>query len=442
MARALNRLSQTFVAKHTTPGLYGDGNGLYLQIAPGTAEDDLEYVTKSWIFRYAVGTGKEKRERKMGLGPYPLVSLAVAREMAIECSLKRLRGIDPLEEREAEKRAKAAADVKTIIFEKAAEKYIASREAAWRNDKHRQQWTNTLKTYAYPVIGKLDMRDIDTALVMQVLEPIWTMKPETAGRLRGRIERILDWGKVNGYRAGENPGRWAGHLDHLLPKRSKVRKEKHHPALPYGQVPQFMSELRARTGVSAKCLEFVILTGARTTEAIEARWPEIDFGPKVWTVPAERMKGEREHDVMLSDAAIAVLEHQKSIRSSDWVFPGAREGKPLSNMAMLELLDQMNAEREKAGLPRWIDPKQGGRDVVPHGFRSSFKDWSSECTNFRSEISEAALAHIEGDKVKAAYERTTFDQKRRELSAAWADYCDGNADGDKVVRPKFGAANG
>jgi integrase len=438
VARVLNRLSQTFVAKHTTPGLYGDGNGLYLQIAPGTAEDDAEYVTKSWIFRYAVGTGKEKRDRKMGLGAYPLVSLALAREIAIECSLKRLKGIDPLEEREAEKRQKAAADVKTIIFEKAAEKYIAAHEAGWKNAKHRQQWTNTLKTYAYPVIGQLTVRDIDTELVMQVLNPIWTTKPETAGRVRGRIESILDWCKVQGFREGENPARWDGHLDKLLPKRGKVRKVKPHPALPYKRMAEFMADLRNRTGVSAKALEFTILTASRTTEVIEAQWPEINKDDKIWTVPAERMKGDRDHEVMLSDAAIAVLEHQWKIRCSEWVFPGGHEGEPLSNAAMSELVKQMNTERKTAGLPRWIDPKQGGRAITVHGFRSSFKDWASECTTFRDAVSEVALAHIEGDKVRAAYERSTFDEWRRDLMAVWADYCDGKAGDDKVIRPQFG----
>jgi integrase len=442
VARTLNRLSQTFVAKHTTPGLYGDGNGLYLQIAPGTAGDDAEYVTKSWIFRYAAGTGKEKRERKMGLGAYPLVSLALAREMAIELSLKRLKGVDPLEEREAEKRKKAAETVKSIVFEKAAEKYVAAHEAGWKNEVHRSQWTSTLKTYAYPVIGKVDLRDIDTGMVMQILQPIWAIKTETASRVRGRIESILDWGKVQGYREGENPARWTGHLDHLLPEKGKVRKVKPHPALPYKQMAEFMIALRARTGVSAKALEFTILTASRTTEVIEARWPEINKDGKIWAVPAVRMKGDRDHEVMLSDAALAVLEHQWKIRSNDWVFPGGHEGEPLSNAAMSELVKQMNVERKAAGLSWWIDPKQGGRAITVHGFRSSFKDWASDCTTFRDAVSEVALAHIEGDKVRAAYERTTFDEWRRALMADWANYCAKPIGGNKVVRPKFGTANG
>jgi integrase len=437
MARSsLKRLSQTFVEKHTTHGLYSDGNGLYLQITPN--KDD-SYVTKSWIFRYAVGSREEKRERKMGLGPYPLVTLAMARELAIECSLKRLRGIDPLEEREAEKRTKAVATAKTITFEKAAELYIAAHRAGWRSVKHASQWPSTLKTYAYPVFGELAVRDIDTGLVVRVLEPMWTTKTETASRVRGRIEAILDWAKVNGYREGENPARWSGHLDHLLPERGKVRKVEHHPALPYAQMPEFMAALRARTGVSARCLEFTILTAARTSEVTGATWDEIDTDDKVWTVPGERIKGGREHRVPLSDAAASVIEHMRSLRQSDHVFPGDREGKTLGHTAMLDVLRRMNVHREKAGLPRLVDPKEGNEDVVPHGFRSSFRDWVSEETNFPSDLAEAALAHIKGDKVEAAYQRGTMFQKRRELMDAWAAYCAQPVGDAKILRPQFGA---
>jgi len=432
---SLKRLSQSFVEKHTTAGLYSDGNGLYLQI---TAAKDGGYVTKSWIFRYAVGTGKEKRERKMGLGAYPLVSLAMAREMAIECSLKRLRGIDPLEEREAQKHTKAVEAAKTITFQKAAEHYIAAHRAGWRSVKHASEWHKTLKNYAYPVFAEMTVRNIDTGMVMRVLEPIWTTKTETASRVRGRIESVLDWAKVNGYLEGENPARWSGHLDHLLPARSKVRKKEHHPALPHEQIPAFMAELRSRTGTSVKCLEFAILTAARTREAIGATWDEIDIDEKVWTVPPERMKGFREHGVPLSDAAIAVIEHMRSLQQSDYVFPGNREGKSLDLMAMLNAIYRMNRHREKAGLPRWVDPKENNEDVVPHGFRSTFRDWIAEKTNFQSEVAEAALAHVKGDEVEAAYQRGTMFRKRRELMDAWATYCAGEADEAKVARPRFG----
>jgi integrase len=431
---SLKRLSQTFVEKHTTPGLYSDGNGLYLQV---TASKDGDYVTKSWIFRYAVGTGKEKRERKMGLGAYPLVPLAMAREMAIECSLRRLRGVDPLEEREAEKRTKALEAAKNITFEKAAEQYITTHRAGWRNVRYASQWPNSLGAYVYPIFGDMAVRDIDTGMVMRVLKPIWATKSVTAGRVRGRIERILDWSKVNGYREGENPARWTGHLDHLLPEHAKIHKVAPHPALPYAQVPAFMAELRTRTGTSAKLLEFTVLTAARTEESIGAKWPEIDFRDRAWTVPLERMKGGREHRVPLSDAAMAVIEHMRCLQQGDFVFPGNREGKTLGHTAMLDVIERLNIHRGKAGLPRWVDPKEGNEDVVPHGFRSAFRDWVSEETNFPDDLAEAALAHIKGDKAEAAYKRGTMFQKRRELMDAWAAYCAGETEDAKILRPQF-----
>jgi integrase len=435
---SLKRLSQTFVEKHATPGLYSDGNGLYLQI---TAAKDGDYVTKSWIFRYAVGSGREKREHKMGLGGYPLVPLAMAREIAIECSLKRLRGIDPLEERETQKREKAVATAKTITFEKAAEQYIAAHRAGWRNVRHATQWPSSLRAYVYPILGEMAVRDIDTGLVMRVLQPIWTMKPVTAGRLRGRIERILGWAKVNGYREGENPARWTDNFDHLLPQHAKIRKVDHHPALPYAQVPSFMTELRTRTGTSAKLLEFTILTTARTKESIGTKWSEIDFGAKVWTVPPERMKGGREHKVPLCDAAMAIIEQMRSLRQGDYVFPGDREGKTLGHTAMLDVIERLNIHREKVGLPRWGDPKEGNEHVVPHGFRSSFRDWVSEETDFPGDLAEAALAHIKGDKAEAAYKRGTMFQKRRKLMDAWAAYCADETDNAKILRHNSGGAH-
>jgi integrase len=259
---------------------------------------------------------------------------------------------------------------------------------------------------------------------MKVLRPIWITKPETAGRVRGRIEGILGWAKVNGYREGENPARWKDNLDQLLAPKGKVHKVEHYPALPYAQISAFMAELRAQEGTAPKALEFTILTAARSGESRAARWSsgEINIAEKVWTVPAERMKGEREHLVPLSPAAIAVIERMWSIRQNDWVFPGEKSDNALSDMALTEVIRRINDEREKAGLPRWIDPKQGGREVVPHGFRSSFRDWVSEKTNFQSELAEAA-AHIEGDKTEAAYKRGTMFEKRRKLMAAWAGHC-------------------
>jgi integrase len=262
---------------------------------------------------------------------------------------------------------------------------------------------------------------IDTGLVLKVLEPIWTAKPETAGRVRGRIEAVIDWAKARDYRVGENPARWRGHLDKLLPARSKVRRVKHHPALPYDELPAFMRALRAQEGISARALEFTILTAARTNETIGATWPEINLGAKVWTIPADRMKAERDHRVPLSAAALAILKRMAEFRENAFVFPGDRRAG-LSNMAMLEMVRGMNERRAAAGEPKWIDPHQG-KEIVPHGFRSSFRDWASERTNFPREVAEAALAHIEGDETELAYKRGDLFEKRRRLMDEWARYC-------------------
>jgi integrase len=268
---------------------------------------------------------------------------------------------------------------------------------------------------------------IDTGLVLKVLEPIWATKSETASRLRGRIEAILDWAKVRGFRTGENPARWRGHLDKLLPAKSKVRKVEHHPALPYGQMGAFMSDLGDRDGIAAKALQFAILTVARSDETISMRGDEIDMAARLWTVPPERMKSKREHRVPLSDPALAIIHEMMPAGPEStgrkYVFRGAKPGRPLSNMTMLELIRRMNAEREVVGLPKWVDPKQGGREVVPHGFRSSFREWAAERTNFAREVAEAALAHIDGDETERAYQRGDLFEKRRRLMTAWAEYC-------------------
>jgi integrase len=426
MARTINRLSPTFI-KTAKPGMHADGGGLWLQCSVG--KDDR--VRRSWIFRYA---GAGRRERKMGLGSINTVGLGLAREKAAECRRLRLQGVDPIEQRDATERANAAASAKTITFQKAAELYIAAHQSGWRNIKHASQWRNTLTTYCHPVFGKVPVRDVDTGLVMQVLQPIWATKPETAGRVRGRIETILDWAKVSGYRNGENPARWRGHLDHLLPPRSKVRKVQHHPALPHDQVGAFMTALRLQSGVAAKALEFLVLTAARSGEVRGARWDdhEIDLSKKVWVVPASRMKGNREHRVPLSPAAVAVLKHMQELRQNDWVFPGDRPDRPVSDMAMTVLLRRMSDAAESAGGSRWVDPKQGA-DAVPHGFRSTFRDWVSEKTSYASELAEAALAHSKGDKVEAAYQRGDFFEKRCRLMDAWAIACASSARAADVV---------
>jgi integrase len=440
---AIHLLSEGFVTSRKKPGLYGDGGGLYLQVTKAKGGGG---VSKSWIFRYAVATGPdERKERKMGLGPTHTVGLAQARDKALECRQQRDKGLDPIEEKARKDREAALLVIKNITFEKAADKYIATHKGEWRSAKHQKQWRRSLELYCFKVLGGLHVRDIDDGLVVRVLEPIWNDMPTSASRIRGRIESVLDWARFSGYREGENPARWDGHLEHALTDHKqaerRTRKKEHHPALPHAQMPQFMAALRPRQTTAAQCLEFVILTAARSGEAIGAKWPEIDTDAKVWTVPPERMKGFREHRVMLSDAAIAVIDHMRKVRCSDYVFPGHRRrrpgdrsrGQPLGERSLLKVIEKMNAANKKAKLPLWVDPKEGGRHITPHGFRSSFKDWASDCTNFRTEVSEAALAHVEGDETKTAYERTTFEAKRHELMTAWANHCDGKADDAKVV---------
>jgi integrase len=291
-----------------------------------------------------------------------------------------------------------------VTFDEATERYIAAHESSWRNAKHRQQWRNTLSTYAGPMIGKMPVGDIVMDDVLRVLEPIWETKAETASRVRGRIENVLDWARVRGLRDGINPAAWRGQLAHLLPARNKARSVKHHPALPWRQLPQFMTELRDNTAISAKALAFTILTAMRTTEVIEAKWIEIDIEAGVWTVPKERMKAGREHRVPLPKAAHAVLGALPLVDGNAYVFPGTRKGRPLSNMAMLELV-------------RGLRP-----GLTVHGFRSTFRDWAAEATNFPRELAEAALAHVLGSATERAYQRGDLFEKRREMMTAWAEF--------------------
>jgi len=382
---------------------HGDGGGLWLQVTPGGA---------SWVFRYRVNG----RLREMGLGSLATIGLADARDKARKARQQRLDGLDPIEERKASRLAARLADAKAMTFRQCAEAYIAANRAGWRNPKHAAQWPATLGSYVYPIMGEMPVQAVDTGLVMKAIEPIWNVKPETASRVRGRIETVLDWAKARGYRDGENPARWKGPIENLLPARSKVRRVEHHPALPYGELPAFMAELREQEGVGASALEFAILTAARTGEAIGATWAEIDLEGRLWIVPAERMKkAGKEHHVPLSEAALAVLRGMAAIREGEHVFPGGRAGRLISNMAMLMLLRRM-----------------GRSDLTAHGFRSSFSDWSAECTNFPAEVREMALAHAVGDRVEAAYRRGDLFDKRRQLAEAWARFCDG-ADGENIV---------
>jgi integrase len=387
-------MSGLAVTRATEKGLYHDGGGLYLQVTASGA--------KSWIYRYML----DGRAREMGLGPLHVIPLSEARTRAAECRRLRLDGIDPIEARKGQRDRARLEAATAMTFDACATAYIEAHQAGWQNAKHRDQWRNTLSTYAGPVFGALPVQAVDVGLVMKVLEPIWHMKPETASRLRGRIEVILDWATVRGYRKGENPARWRGHLDKLLPARGKIRKVEHHAALPYRDIPSFMIALREQEGIACQALGLLILTAARTGEVIGARWDEFDLDERIWTVPADRMKAGKEHRVPLSDAAIAVIERLKERRIGDFIFPGGRVGKPLSNMAMLKLLDRM-----------------GWGDLTAHGFRSTFRDWAAEQTNFPREVAEMALAHTIGDKVEAAYRRGDLFEKRRQLMEAWANFC-------------------
>ena len=404
------------IAKLTKPGRYRDERGLYLQVMSST--------NRSWLLRYERGG----RERWMGLGPLHAFTLDEARERARRARQQLADGIDPLEAREAdrERRAVEAAQqaAKRVTFAEAAEQYFNFHESKWRNPKHRAQFLSTLQEYAYPVMGDMPVAEIDMPLVLKAIEPIWYDKTETASRVRGRIEAVLNFARVRGYRSGDNPARWKGHLDQVLPARGQIARVEHHAALPYADLPEFMEELRSRAGIAAKALEFTILTAARTSEAIGARWPEIDLEAGVWTVPGERMKAKREHRVSLSDRAIQVLRALP--QEASFVFPGSRKGVPISNMAMATLLKRMRRN-----------------EITVHGFRSTFRDWAAERTSYANHVVEMALAHTVGDKVEAAYRRGDLLEKRARLMADWATYCatvpGGIAGAVTPIRPKVRA---
>lgn len=393
MGRVIDKLSAVEL-KGKKRGYHGDGGGLYLQVSASGA--------KSWVFRFKDGS----RLREMGLGPLHTIGLAEARLRAQECRRARLDGRDPIAARHLERIVAKLDAAKSVTFKTCAESYIAAHQVGWRNPKHRDQWRNTLATYVHPVIGELPVAAIDTALVMKIIQPLWSEKPETANRVRGRIEAILDWAKVQTYRTGDNPARWRGHLENLLAKRSKVRRVKHHAALPYAEIAEFVAELRQQDGIAARALEFAILTAARTSEVIGAKWGEINRAERLWIIPAERMKSGREHRVPLSDAVLAIVDAMAAIRSGDFVFPGGKAARPLSNMSMLMTLRRM-----------------GRADLTAHGFRSTFRDWAAERTSFPAEVAEMALAHVVSDKVEAAYRRGDLFEKRRQLADAWGKFC-------------------
>ncbi len=390
----INRLGVAGVAAQNKPGLYADGLGLYLQVAKGGS--------KTWIFRYQFAG----RPRKMGLGSVHTVSLKMAREKAAEQRLKLLDADDPIEVRKVERMEKLAASATAMTFKEAAEAYIKAHRAGWKNIKHAGQWKATLETYVYPVFGELAVQRVDTTLVLKALEAIWTEKPETATRVRGRIESILDWATARGNRQGDNPARWRGHLDKLLPARSKIAKVQHHAALPYVEIGSFVANVQAMEGVSPKALEFAILTATRTGEVVGASWAEIDTANALWTIPASRMKAKKEHRVPLTKRALVILAALPREEGNDAVFIGDKKGQSLSNMALLMTLRRMKRD-----------------DLTVHGFRSTFRDWAAEQTAYPNELLEMALAHTVSDKTEAAYRRGDMFEKRRRLMSDWATYC-------------------
>jgi len=405
MARTVGRLTALKVARAKAPGMYADGGGLYLQVTEGGA---------SWIYRYMLNA----RARAMGLGPIHTITLAEARERATQARKLRLDGIDPIQQRRSERAAQRVAGATAMSFRQCGDAFITSREAGW-GALHRRQWTNSLAQHVYPVIGDVRVQDIDTTLVMKVVEPLWRSIPETASLIRGRIEAILDWAKVRGYRTGENPARWRGHVDKLLPARGKVRKVEHHAALPYAELPTFLAALREQEGIAALALEFTILTCVRSGGTRFARWSEFDLLAKVWTVPAQRMKAQREHRIPLSARSLAILQEMHARRHADdgFVFPGRKVGRPLADTVLLRLLQRL-----------------GRGDLTIHGFRSSFRDWAAERTSFPREVAEMALAHSIPSAVEAAYRRGDLFEKRRKLMQQWATFCTTEPlERDKVV---------
>lgn len=405
MARKVEKLSSAAVKNANKPGMYGDGGGLWLHVGPNALDENQKPTNtgKSWIFRFML----DGKAREMGLGPLHTIGLSEARDLAQACRKQVLQGIDPLEVKHEKRKARKLEAAKAISFKDCAGKYIAANRAGWRNAKHAKQWEATLKAYAYPVIGGLSVGAIDTGHVTKILQPIWTTKTETASRVRGRIEQVLDYATTHAWRAGENPARWRGHLENVLPKKSKVAKVEHHAALPWREIGAFMKTLGAEAGTAALALRLTILTAARTGEVLGAQWGEFDLQQKVWTVPAGRMKAEREHRVPLTDDVLAILTEAKKLpqEGADYVFPGAKKKAPLSNMAMLVLLRRM--ERD---------------DLTAHGFRSTFRDWAAE-TGQPNDVAEAALAHTLGSKVQAAYQRGDMLDRRRKLMEAWAAFC-------------------
>ena len=395
---SIEKLTARQVVRILSPGKYGDGGGLYLQVS--------KTLVKSWIFRFSI----DGIEHYMGLGPLHLVRLKEAREEAHKARAMLTKGIDPLQARRMQNTQDKVPLSSNKTFDECAKEYIESHKVGWKNPKHVIQWQNSLTRYASPCFGKVDVREIDTALVLQALKPLWATKTETASRLRERIARVLSFAAILGYRGGANPARWQGHLQELLPPPSRLKNVRHHPAIPYQEIAGFFSRLGMEKGLGAPALAFTILTAARTSEVLRARWTEMDFEALIWTIPGERMKSAREHRVPLTEAALAILRRQAGLHPV-WIFPGKKKDSAFNLSILRDTLRRMNRA-----------------DVTAHGFRSSFRVWAAERTAYPKEIAELALAHKVGSQVEAAYQRSDLFERRRDLLRDWARWCTGCAD--------------
>jgi integrase len=406
MPRTAKPLSAREVATIREPGTYFDGHGLALRVGSTGA--------KSWIFRY---TGADGKRHDLGLGPLHTIGLAEARELALACRRQRLAGADPLQaKRDAERERRFSAAKRTLSFAEAAEEYVRAHTAGWRDPRAAPQWRASLRDHANPVIGAVPVDAIDTPLVLQCLFPIWATRTETASRVRARIEAILEWARVAGYREGENPARWKAHLENMLPAKNKVKSVQHHAALDHSRIGRFASELRQQSGVAARALEFLILTACRVGEVINARWSEIDREAKVWSIPAERMKASQPHRVPLSDDAVAIIDAMAEIRRAgdDYLFPGATAGRPISASAIRLVLDRL------------------GSGATAHGMRACFRSWCGD-SGIARDLAEMCLAHTIGDAVEQAYARTDMLERRRPVMQAWARHCASVPAQDRVV---------
>lgn len=427
MSRQLNKLTSLKI-KAAKYGYHGDGGGLYLQVTKDGA--------KTWVYRYE----RSGIRREIGLGGIATVSLADARVAAGNCRSQLQAGIDPYTSKKDAAASARLEAAKSLTFAEAASKFIELNKSGWKNEKHAAQWASTISTYANPVFGKVAVKDVDTGLVLKAIESLWIEKTETASRVRGRVEKILDWATVRGYRTGENPARWKSHLDQVLPAPAKVKGGKKQPALPFTQMNEFALDLRKVCGKSATALEITILTALRTNAVINADWSEIDFENRIWTIPASRMKGDRnkteEFVVPLSNRVVELFQKTPESKRHGLIFPGTKHGKPISQAALLKCVQDMNEKRTDNGLPRWVDPKQGNRDIVPHGFRSTFRDWAAEMTNTQNHVVEMALQHTIGNQVEASYRRGDLLKKRATLLAQWATYIDTKVGGTVIPLKK------